>query len=190
MGLYSSYEARSSDEISFPTRCNTPVPPRGMEDIKPPRRYFPFIKYDSTSAEERLLNTVQNSWWEKGARIVQPHIESTNREANFALEYHNLHKVSTSQRKRDPPETATEYCLLREIFWMFQVPQTCKFFEVNGESIKIRKNVTLTSTRSVRNADFYFFYIKLFTNFSDCSLFNVRKSFSALYTHDARFAQF
>uniref|UniRef100_A0A034VHP5 Gamma-tubulin complex component n=1 Tax=Bactrocera dorsalis TaxID=27457 RepID=A0A034VHP5_BACDO len=149
MGLYANYEVRSSDEISFPTRSNTPLPPRGMEDLKPPRRCFSCTTFDSKSAEKRLLTTVQNSWWEKGVRIVQPHIESTNKEANFALEYHNLHKTARSQRQRDPPETATEYCLLREIFWMFQVPQTCKFFHVNGENIKIRKNVTLTSTRSI-----------------------------------------
>ncbi|XP_011188868.2 gamma-tubulin complex component 5 [Zeugodacus cucurbitae] len=146
MGLYEDSEIGS---LSLPSRSHTPTPPPGMENIKPPRRIFPYTRYNNTLVEERLLNTVQNSWWEKGARIVQPTIESTNREANFALEYHKLHAAPTNQRKRDPPETATEYSLLREIFWMFQVPHTCKFFQVTGESIKIRKNVTLTSIRSI-----------------------------------------
>ncbi|XP_017489362.1 PREDICTED: gamma-tubulin complex component 5 [Rhagoletis zephyria] len=126
-----------------------PRPPRGMENIKPPQKSLPYYKYDGSSAEQRLLSTVQHSWWEKGIRTVHPQIESTNKEANFALEYHRQLKSSTSHRIRGEPETATEYSLMREIFWMFQVPLTCKFFYVNEEKITIRKNVTLTSTRPV-----------------------------------------
>ncbi|XP_067640185.1 gamma-tubulin complex component 5 [Eurosta solidaginis] len=127
----------------------TPFPPRGMENIKPPIKSFPFKKYDSSKAEERLLNTVQHSWWTKSIKKIQPHIESTNKEANFALEYYHHNNTTKSHRLREEPETATEYCLLREIFWMFQVPQTCKFFHVNNENITVRKNVTLTSTRAI-----------------------------------------
>uniref|UniRef100_W8AZG9 Gamma-tubulin complex component n=2 Tax=Ceratitis capitata TaxID=7213 RepID=W8AZG9_CERCA len=143
----SSDEENDIEPIDAPGE--SPTPPRGMESIKPPKKSLPYYKYDSLSAEQRLLGTIQQTWWAKGLKTVHPHIESTNKEANFALEYHRLHKTSISHRKRDEPETATEYCLLREIFWMFQVPQTCKFFQVSDESIKIRKNVTLTSTRPV-----------------------------------------
>ncbi|XP_053950700.1 gamma-tubulin complex component 5 [Anastrepha ludens] len=137
-------ESRNSHALKI-----NPTPPRGMENIEPPKKSLPYYKYDSSTAEERLLSMVQHSWWEKGIKTVHPHIESTNKEANFALEYRRHIKATTSHRIPEEPETATEYSLLREIFWMFQVPLTCKFFHVNGESITIRKNVTLTSTRPI-----------------------------------------
>lgn len=48
--------------------------------------------------------------------------------------------------KPQPVSLLTEYCLLREIFWMFINPVDCKFFKLEDDVISLRPNVSMRST--------------------------------------------
>lgn len=48
-----------------------------------------------------------------------------------------------------PISTISEYCLIREILWMFTMPSDCKFFAIHDDTITVKNNVSLNSVTLV-----------------------------------------
>lgn len=119
----------------------------GLSGIKPPVKANPFKYYSSSRAAEKLQESIQHSWWLTGTdTFCQALVESERMEANFAQLYsyfvnkecnHLLHYV--------PASTVTELHAMRELIWMFHMPQRCTMFNLDTDNHITMRNFTLPS---------------------------------------------
>ncbi|XP_037938837.1 gamma-tubulin complex component 5 [Teleopsis dalmanni] len=113
-------------------------------NIKPPQKVVPYVLYDDSKAKQNVDTLLQDKWWIKNYKTNAASIRSVHPEAHTAEIYEEFLKRNT-YLICEPVSTATEYCLLREIIWMFFVPKDCFFFKVKGDSINMREYVTIPS---------------------------------------------
>lgn len=119
--------------------------PGVVNTLKPPEKPAVFKTLKIENPEKWLRDNVQNSWWADGVTSVG--ITSLHPTANFCMMWQkHLCDKSLGFIKPRPYSLITEYCLLREIFWMFLNPVDCKFFKFEKNEIIMRPNVTLPST--------------------------------------------
>lgn len=115
--------------------------------LKPPEKPEVFQTLMFDNSESWLHNNVQQSWWKDGITFTTPDVNSAHPVANFCdLWQKHLSNKSMGFIKPRPLSQISEYCLLREIFWMFINPVDCKFFKVDKLRVSLRNNVTLPST--------------------------------------------
>lgn len=113
--------------------------------LKPPQKPAVFRSVNIESPEKWLCENVQNSWWIDATTSIS--ITSSHPSANFCnLWQKHLSDKSLGFIKQRPVSLISEYLLLREIFWMFSNPVSCKFFKVENEEIFLRADVSLPST--------------------------------------------
>lgn len=113
--------------------------------LSPPKRPVVIKTVKIENSAKWLLKNIQHSWWSEGITSVD--ITSSHPTANFCtLWQKHLCDKSLGFIKPRPLSLITEYCLLREIFWMFHNPVDCKFFKINENEIILQPNVTLPST--------------------------------------------
>lgn len=121
------------------------VKARFTSSLKPPQKPKVFDMIRLENPEKWLRDNVQHSWWSNELSVAD--IKSTHPVANFCNAWQkHLSDKSMGFIKPRPYSLVTEYCLLREIFWMFLNPVDCKFFKVDDHEITVRPNVTLCST--------------------------------------------
>lgn len=114
--------------------------------LRPPQKPPVFDKVILENSEKWLKENIENSWWAPNI-ITKCDINSSHPAANFCLDWQrHLTNRSLGFIKPQPVSLLTEYCLLREIFWMFSNATDCKFFIIENEEINLRKNVSLPST--------------------------------------------
>ncbi|XP_055909744.1 gamma-tubulin complex component 5 [Eupeodes corollae] len=113
---------------------------------KPPQKDPHFEQFDGRKSRDILNSSVQRDWWNPLNKTLLE-IPSTRTEANFAQLYNSfLSETSNNLIKRQILSTESEHSLLREIIWMFNSPQNCKFFKVTGEhDIQVQENVSIPS---------------------------------------------
>lgn len=113
--------------------------------LKPPEKPEVYKTLKLVDSENWLLKNIQHSWWTE--EIVSTDVTSSHPVANFCDHWQkHLSNKSMGFIKPRPLSKISEYCLLREIFWMFTNPVDCKFFKVNESEISLRTDVTLPST--------------------------------------------
>ncbi|XP_037809588.1 gamma-tubulin complex component 5 [Lucilia sericata] len=128
-----------------------------LGELKPPEKSTPFRKFDATNAKEKLENLIQHSWWKtKRNEHCNAIIESKLQGANFAINYNKyLSETSNNLIRFTIPTTISEQHVMREILWMFHMPQNCSIFSINDNNqLKLKDNVTIPSC-SVSSFDSY-----------------------------------
>lgn len=131
-------EGSVDEDSSSPSKSlvNTIMPPQ-----KPP--VFKTMRIENP--ETWLRDNIQSSWWTSD--ISSNSISSSHPSANFCNAWQkHLSDKSLGFIKPRPLSLITEYCLMREIFWMFSNPVDCKFFKFEGDDIVLRPDVSLPST--------------------------------------------
>lgn len=114
--------------------------------LKPPQKMQVFGIHKIENAEKWLKENVQHSWWSQ-TEVTSQEITSAHPAAHFCEAWQkHLSRKSMGFIKPQPISLLTEYCLLREIFWMFLSPADCKFFRLEKDEISLRKNVSMPST--------------------------------------------
>ncbi|XP_055841421.1 gamma-tubulin complex component 5 [Episyrphus balteatus] len=112
---------------------------------KPPQKDPHFEQFDGRKSREILNASVQRDWWNPTNKSLLA-IPSQRTEANFAQLYNSfLSETSNNLIKRQVPSTESEHSLLKEIIWMFNSPQTCKFFKVVDNDVQVQENVSIPS---------------------------------------------
>ena len=118
------------------------------EPVKPVNYYI----FESTDPEGWLKKNVQHSWWKEGENSCE--VTSSHPGASFSQQWNNhLTKKSLGFIKIAPQSTISEYCLIREILWMFSNPCDCKCFKIHKNEIILRQDppVTIPSITVVSN---------------------------------------
>lgn len=114
--------------------------------LRPPQKIKLYEEQITENAEKWLKENIQHSWW-SNTETTSIDIVSTHPAANFNQAWElNLSKKSMGLIKPQPTSLLTEYCLLREILWMFINPVDCKFFKMENDQISLRANVSIPST--------------------------------------------
>ncbi|KAG5680203.1 hypothetical protein PVAND_009728 [Polypedilum vanderplanki] len=146
-------EWSEDDEIQKSTSESENEEPKGRKMVFSPSLYppkkpeiFKTITLGREESKKWLDENVQNCWW-KIDEITHCEVHSSHPAANFCLEWQrHLIKRSLGFIKPQPISLVSEYCLLREIFWMFSNAVDCKFFKFEKNEISLRSNVSLPST--------------------------------------------
>ncbi|KAJ6635484.1 Gamma-tubulin complex component 5 [Pseudolycoriella hygida] len=126
-----------------------PTPPSAMDEfdkkinamfpgIKPPQKPDPFtyMETDKSKIRSFLYANVQHSWW-NDPNYIYPCVSDV-KDANWC-HFWNAHTDNVKI------STISEYCLIREILFMFIVPTNCKFFRIENDTIEINDFVSLNS---------------------------------------------
>lgn len=114
--------------------------------LKPPQIMQVFEKHKIENVEKWLKDNIQHSWWAP-KEVTSIEVVSSHSAANFCLAWQkHLRKKSMGFIKSPPTSLLSEYCLLRELLWMFINPVDCKFFKIENEEISLRSNVSMPST--------------------------------------------
>ena len=131
---------RSADESQ-----TSPSSTRIVTLLKPLERPIVIKTLKLEDPEKWLRENIQHSWWSTDTTSMD--ISSSHPSANFCEMWQkHLCDKSLGFIKPHPVSLITEYCLLREIFWMFHNPVDCKFFRFDETEIVLRSDVTLRST--------------------------------------------
>ncbi|XP_065094510.1 gamma-tubulin complex component 5-like [Ochlerotatus camptorhynchus] len=112
--------------------------------VESPQRDLGYESFDGSLSEQWLKKHIQTCWWKDPKAKAE--VNSSHEGASFC-DYWNqtILKASYSFIKPDPVSTVSEYCLIREIFWMFTNPTNCKFFRIDDDQIWINPSVSLSS---------------------------------------------
>lgn len=118
-----------------------------LKPFKPPMKESPFTYYDNNRPAEKLQNCVQHSWWMSGSdSFCQAMIESELMAANFADLYHQyIHVECNNIGGYVAATTITEPHLMRELIWMFHMPQRCTMFNLDNENHLRMRHFTVPS---------------------------------------------
>lgn len=138
-------DVKDEDTHSVATVEENVTPSKFASSLKPPQKPPVFTTVTIKNPEKWLRDNIQHSWWTDDITVVG--IKSSHPTANFCVLWQkHLSDKSLGFIKPQPLSLISEYCLLREIFWMFSNPVDCKFFRINGDEIILRTDVTLPST--------------------------------------------
>lgn len=138
-------DVKDEDTRSEATVEENVTPSKFASSLKPPQKPPVFTTVTVKNPEKGLRDNIQHSWWTDDITAVG--IKSSHPTANFCVLWQkHLSDKSLGFIKPRPLSLVSEYCLLREIFWMFSNPVDCKFFRINGDEIILRTDVTLPST--------------------------------------------
>lgn len=142
----------AASDLSIPV--NRPV--TIVTELKPPQKPSHYTEYDDSSAMEWLKSNVQHSWW-LDASYKTP-ITSAFPSAHFNKIYGEfLEKESFGLTQADNVSIISEWCLLREILWMFLYNDNngekidsnygFKFFTLDlaTQEVRVNENVSLAS---------------------------------------------
>lgn len=131
----------SSDDSIDENSCRLISP----NALQPPKKPIIFTTEIIENSEKWLKENVQSPWWKDEKTIAN--IPSNHIVANFNKVWQkHLTERSMGFIKPKNLSLVTEYCLLREIFWMFINPVDCKFFKIDAnDDIRIRPDVSLPS---------------------------------------------
>lgn len=138
-------DEKEKNESKTSNQSNATLLPGVVSTLRPPEKPVVFKTLRIENPEKWLRDNVQNSWW--ADEVTSVGVISTHPTANFCMLWQNhLCEKSLGFIKPRPYSLISEYCLLREIFWMFLNPVDCKFFKIDKNEIIVRPNVTLPST--------------------------------------------
>lgn len=150
LSVWSDEEGESSStEVKSLNSCSSDdktAKIKWPESWKPPQKDPHFLLFDESNSRDKLNATVQRDWWNPHSQSLLE-IPSQRTEANFAQLYNSfLSETSNNLIKLKVPSTESEHSLLREIIWMFNSPQSCKFFKVTeSNDIQVQENVSIPS---------------------------------------------
>ncbi|KAG5864882.1 hypothetical protein JTB14_036711 [Gonioctena quinquepunctata] len=97
---------------------------------------------------EELLNTIQHSWYNQNYVHEAPF--SDLREANVGIHWEKfLEKQVMGLIVMPKVSVISEYKVIREILWQLWNPHTSAVFELVGNRLKPKENVTISSARSM-----------------------------------------
>lgn len=112
--------------------------------LRPPQKPTVFCTEIIENPEKWLVENIQNPWWKDERTIFN--IPSDHIVANFCKIWQkHLSERSMGFIKPRNFSFVSEYCLLREILWMFINPVGCKFFKIINGDIHMKTDVTLPS---------------------------------------------
>lgn len=112
--------------------------------LEPPKKPINYTNFDSSASSEWLDQNIQKNWWHKNDYKCP--VDSHYFAANFCdFWYKHLSEKSLNFIKPRLVSTISEYCLIREIIWMFRRPVTSKVFYFRDNQIGLNPNVSLPS---------------------------------------------
>ncbi|XP_037037056.1 gamma-tubulin complex component 5-like [Bradysia coprophila] len=106
--------------------------------LQRPQKPNPFTLMDTRGSVLRsfLFAKVQHHWW-NDPNYIYPSV-SDFKTANYCHFWNDrTDKLKIS--------TTSEYCLIREILFMFRAPTNCKFFSIVNDSVEVNDLVSLNS---------------------------------------------
>lgn len=124
--------------------------------FKEPVKPVYYKSFESTDPESWLKSNVQHSWWKEEESACE--VPSLHPGASFSQRWQNhLTKKSLGFIKASPQSMISEYCLIREILWMFSNPSDCKCFKIYKNEIILRQNppITIPSITVVSTFNFF-----------------------------------
>lgn len=101
---------------------------------------------DFSNAREFLVQNIQSTWFTQDLVIMLPESRSVESRAGLAWEHYIEKKTFGLLPKSN---TLSEYIVLREIIWQFFVPVSAFVFKLNGNTLIVRDDVTISSIRQV-----------------------------------------
>ncbi|CAG9804750.1 unnamed protein product [Chironomus riparius] len=114
--------------------------------LQPPQKPSVYEKVKLDNTLKWLKDNVQNCWWNI-EEMTNDEVSSSHKAANFYTDWQrHLTRKSLGFIKPPPVSLLSEYCLLREILWMFLNPVNCKFFKLEIGEISLRHDVCMPST--------------------------------------------
>lgn len=160
------------------------VKSKSSSTLTPPQKMPWYEKKKIVDAENWLRENIQNSWWEsKIITSLEISSSTTHPAANFCQNWQrHLSKKSMGFIKPQPISLLTEYCLLREIFWMFINPVDCKFFKLEDGVISLRPNISMRST-SVESLQIFLVEFAKSMNINYKLKMDIEKAFKSSMSH-------
>ncbi|CAO1355674.1 unnamed protein product [Diamesa serratosioi] len=144
----SDWSDNESDVIQVVQTIKDPVEPvqiivQPHSIFKEPVKEIIYKQFESLDPEGWLKSHVQNTWWEDKENSCE--VISHHPGASFCEEWQNhLTNKSLGFIKTTPKSTISEYCIIREILWMFSNPFDCKCFKIIKNEIILSQNPPVT----------------------------------------------
>ncbi|CAH1956605.1 unnamed protein product [Acanthoscelides obtectus] len=142
---YESSDSSSSFEEeaqNTEVKGNSPQLPLIIDQIVEPD-----VVTDFRTCREQLLNTIQHTWYNVGYYFDAPY--SDHKEANLGLLWERFLKEQTMGLVAIQKSTIlSEYKVIREILWQLFVQHDSAVFYFEGNELKPRYDVTISSMRS------------------------------------------
>lgn len=111
--------------------------------FKEPVKPVDYNKFESINPEDWLKNNLQHTWWKEEESSCE--VPSLHPGASFSQQWQdNLKKKSLGFIKISQQSMISEYCLIREILWMFSNPFDCKCFKIHKNEIILQQNSSVT----------------------------------------------
>ncbi|CAO1312743.1 unnamed protein product [Diamesa hyperborea] len=111
--------------------------------FKEPQKPVNYYNFESPDPEGWLKRNLQHSWWNEAG--YNSEVTSFHPGASFSQQWQNhLTKKSLGFIKIAPQSTISEYCLIREILWMFSDPVDCKCFKIHNNEYILREDPPVT----------------------------------------------
>ncbi|VEN43416.1 unnamed protein product [Callosobruchus maculatus] len=121
---------------------NAPKLPLIIEQITEPD-----VVIDFRTCREQLLNTIQHTWYNVGYYFDAPY--SDHKEANLGLLWEKFLEEETMGLIAIQKSTVlSEYKVIREILWQLFIQHDSATFRFEGDELKPRCDVTISSMRS------------------------------------------
>nr|XP_015836529.1 PREDICTED: uncharacterized protein LOC100142256 [Tribolium castaneum] len=144
------YQSSDSDDEAAPIHEETTVksaPSRVIIPMAPQTK-----KYNFEESRKMLLNTIQGDFWSKPVIMKPP---SDWFDANVGLLWHqHLQKQTGGLIALHPLTVISEYKVMREIIWQMWGPHNSAVFQLLGNKLVPKRNVTVSSVRSSHFYDF------------------------------------
>ncbi|XP_044260572.1 gamma-tubulin complex component 5-like isoform X2 [Tribolium madens] len=103
-------------------------------------------EYNFQESRKKLLNTIQTDWWSKPVIMEPP---SDWFDANVGLLWHqHLLTEARGLVTLDPLTVISEYKVMREILWQMWGPHNSVVFQLSGNKLVPKPNVTISSIRA------------------------------------------
>lgn len=126
--------------------------------LKPPKKLNHYQLHNGLQSAQWLTENIQSPWWISSNCCYK--ITSTHPSASFCHIW-NKDKNNRNAYRNQIISTTSEYCLQREIIWMFFKPITNKYFKVIGHNQRITINTdNICSINSVSLDGLRFFIEK------------------------------
>nr|CAH7712329.1 unnamed protein product [Callosobruchus chinensis] len=107
----------------------------------------PDVIIDFRTCREQLVNTIQHTWYNVGYYFDAPY--SDHKEANLGLLWEKfLEKETMGLIAIQNSTVLSEYKVIREILWQLFVQHDSATFRFEGDELKPRCDVTISSMRS------------------------------------------
>jgi hypothetical protein len=104
--------------------------------------------YDFRASRAELVDTVQNGWFNGEGGCMEPPSEWFDANVGILWEQH-LRRLTGDLIQIAPITVISEYKVMREVLWQLWGPHDSTIFQLSGDELVPKTNVTISSVCSV-----------------------------------------